>query len=983
MAMRKRLNKLRAASFRNRALTDHPSHREAKALSNRYGEEVLAAKRQHWTSYLEDMSASDIWTAHRYLRDPVGDGGSPQIPTLRTKDNQGRDVEVNDSQEKAALFGKLFFPPPPVNSTVPANFDYPEPLPDPPQIAKAQLEHLIRRLSPYKAYGPDEIPNVVLQRCLDLLIDYLLHIYRAILKLGTYYDPWREFTTVVLRKPGKSNYELPKAHQPIALLSTVAKVLTGLVAEDVSRLVELHQLLPKTHFGGRPGRTTTDAIHFLAQSIKGAWQKGEVASILFLDVEGAFPDAVTNRLIHNLKRRRIPAVYVTFIKQLLTGRRTRLKFDDFVSESINVLNGIGQGDPLSMILYVIYNADLLEIPGDDEHEKSLGYVDDIALVATGKDFIETGRRLQHMMTKEDGGLQWSEEHNSRFEASKSVVLHATRRTQADPRDPRKRIPLDRTPLRIAGQLIKEVSNFKYLGVQIDAQLNWKEQTQRATANATKWILQFRRLTRPSTGVSSKLMRQLFLAVALPKITYSIDVWFSPPHKPVGATKNAGSVGSLRSLQKIQRIATLAITGSLRTTPTDLLDAHAGVLPLELALSKACHRAAVRLLTLPKTHPLFQPLKQARRVPPRKHKSPMDSLLATFGLHKARMEVISPATEDPRRIMRFRTIIPESRECSIEEEDQDKADFKVFSDGSGQEGGVGAAAVIYKKGRSRPLRHLKSYLGPLTEHNSFEGEAVGGLLACWLIRTTPGTSFRTVSIYIDNQALIKVSIRPKATSGQHLVQAFADAADNLRAKTTIRWISSHSEVKGNEQADSLAKEAAIGKASRRASLPPLLQKKLPTSASATKQEHHEGLKRQWRAAWMDSLARRQRFELVDDNFPFTGFRRRQDNLTRGEAALLMQIRSGHVPLNSFLFKIGKSESKLCQQCRGNAGEEAPAETVTHFLFQCSAFAAQRRQLARAIGGANMNLKNIMLETKRMGALVKYINRTGRFNSEDRA
>lgn len=134
--------------------------------------------------------------------------------------------------------------------------------------------------------------------------------------------------------------------------------------------------------------------------------------------------------------------------------------------------------------------------------------------------------------------------------------------------------------------------------------------------------------------------------------------------------------------------------------------------------------------------------------------------------------------------------------------------------------------------------------------------------------------------------------------------------------------------------------------------------------------------------MDS-PRWQRFELVDDNFPFTGFWRCQDNLKRGEAALLMQICSGHVPFNSFLFKIGKSESKLCQQCQGNAGEEAPAESITHFLFQCSAFAAQRQQLVRAISGVNMNLKNIMLETKHMGTLVKYINRTGRFNSEDQA
>ena len=602
--MKKELNKLRTISFRNRALPEHPSHREMKTWSNKYGETILHAKKQHWTDYLEDMTASDIWTANRYLREPAGDGGSPRIPTLCTTNGQGREIEVNDNQDKASLFAKLFFPPP-AASTVPASFNYPAPLPDPPQITRTQIERQVKRLSPYKGYGPDKITNVVLQRCLNMIIDYLLYIFRAILKLGVYYPPWRDFNTVVLRKPGKASYEIPKAYRPIALLSTTAKILTALVAEDISRLVEQHQLLPATHFGGRPGRTTTDAIHYLTACIKRAWQKNEVVSVLFLDVEGAFPNAVTDRLIHNLKKRRIPSIYITFIKQLLTDRRTWLKFDDFTSEGISILNGIGQGDPLSMILYIIYNADLLDIPGNEEHEKSLGYVDVIALMATGKDFDETSQRLLHMMTKEDGGLQWSRDHNSRFEVSKSVVLHVTQRTQVNSEDEQKRVSLDRPILRIEGQHIQEVKSFKYLGVQVDAQLSWKEQAQRASANATKWILQYRRLTRPATGVSSKLMRQLYLAVALPKITYGIDVWYLPPRKQAGATKNEGSVGTLRSLQKIQRIATLAINGGLRTTPTDLLDAHAGILPLELALSKACHRAMVQMLTLPEAHPLSQ------------------------------------------------------------------------------------------------------------------------------------------------------------------------------------------------------------------------------------------------------------------------------------------------------------------------------------------------------------------------------------------
>ena len=88
------------------------------------------------------------------------------------------------------------------------------------------------------------------------------------------------------------------------------------------------------------------------------------------------------------------------------------------------------------------------------------------------------------------------------------------------------------------------------------------------------------------------MHQLYLAVALPKITYSIDIWYTPPSKPPGYTKNIGSVGALKNLQKIQRIATLAITGTLRSTPNDYVDLHVKILPIELALLKTCHAAII-------------------------------------------------------------------------------------------------------------------------------------------------------------------------------------------------------------------------------------------------------------------------------------------------------------------------------------------------------------------------------------------------------
>lgn len=204
--------------------------------------------------------------------------------------------------------------------------------------------------------------------------------------------------------------------------------------------------------------------------IKEAWRRSKVVSVLFLDIEGAFPNAVTDKLVHNLRKRRIPNAYVTFVENILKNRKTRLKFDDFESEPIDIKNGIGQGDPLSMILYIIYNADLLDIVQNEDKEDTLGYVDDIALMAIGDSFEETTRQLELMMMRDEGGLQWSQEHNSNFEVSKSVVLHASRRTQEDQENANKRIPLDRQTLRINDRVVQEVNSFKYLGLIVDSQL---------------------------------------------------------------------------------------------------------------------------------------------------------------------------------------------------------------------------------------------------------------------------------------------------------------------------------------------------------------------------------------------------------------------------------------------------------------------------------------------------------------------------------
>ena len=99
--------------------------------------------------------------------------------------------------------------------------------------------------------------------------------------------------------------------------------------------------------------------------------------------------------------------------------------------------------------------------------------------------------------------------------------------KADPQRPGKLAPEPQPNLHLHDTTIRPSPMHKYLGVSFNQELHWREQAECAAAAAAKWTLQFCRLTRPSTGIRPKFMRQLYCAVVIPRFTYMADVWYVP------------------------------------------------------------------------------------------------------------------------------------------------------------------------------------------------------------------------------------------------------------------------------------------------------------------------------------------------------------------------------------------------------------------------------------------------------------------------
>ena len=199
-----------------------------------------------------------------------------------------------------------------------------------------------------------------------------------------------------------------------------------------------------------------------------------------------------------------------------------------------------------------------------------------------------------------------------------------------------------------------------------------------------------------------------------------------------------------------------------------------------------------------------------------------------------------------------TTIAETKEELINDKGKDESEIRIYTDGLGFEGNTGAAAVFYRKGVEELVKILRFHLGSLKKHTIFEGEVVGSILAAWMLQGQLEVGKSEATSYMDSQAFIKAMGARKTGLGQYLVLEYLRLTDIMKdgtntpstTKFTLKWVAAHEGVAGNKRVDKEAKKAAQGDSNPPEELPLILQKHLPTSATAVKQEFTEKQKIKW-------------------------------------------------------------------------------------------------------------------------------------------
>ena len=198
------------------------------------------------------------------------------------------------------------------------------------------------------------------------------------------------------------------------LLNTLSKVLKFIIFEHLQNVVEVCNSILNIQMRVCKHKSIDTTLQLIIKKIYTVWNdtRRRVISLLSLNEKNAFNNVMHSRLLYNIKKRKVFKLLLKFVKNFLKDQRIMITIDNYMMMKCSMNIDILQDSSLSSILYLFYNANLLEACNDIKLKTNfINFVNDINILIY-KEFIKCNCRVLSKIY--DRCEQWSKMHDIKF-----------------------------------------------------------------------------------------------------------------------------------------------------------------------------------------------------------------------------------------------------------------------------------------------------------------------------------------------------------------------------------------------------------------------------------------------------------------------------------------------------------------------------------------------------------------------------------------
>ena len=372
-------------------------------------------------------------------------------------------------------------------------------------ILREEVEAAVKALKMGKSAGVDNIPAELVQAGGEVMIDILTAICNKIWKTGEWPTSWTR--SLVITLPKKGNLQLCQNYRPISLISHPSKAMLKIILNRLQPQAE--EIIAEERAGVRAGRSTTEQIFNLRILCEKYLQHQQIFYHVFIDLKKAYDRVWHEALWPTMRKYNINASIIRAIENLYDKAQSAVLFNGSTGEWFRTTEGVRQGCLLSPTFFNIF-LERIMCEALDDHEGS---------VSIG------GRLITNFRFADDIVVNADEEEEA------GVLIDRLDRTTTRYKmeiGPDKTKVMTNNPngfqreIKIEGQRLEEVENFKYLGAIISNEGSKLEILSRI-AQTTAALSRLKIIWRDkniSLASKVKLMRTLILSTFL----YAYESW---------------------------------------------------------------------------------------------------------------------------------------------------------------------------------------------------------------------------------------------------------------------------------------------------------------------------------------------------------------------------------------------------------------------------------------------------------------------------